>query len=87
MNYRKVVIDGYILGIGETMANGNISAEEYARLTDVFSTMPEAPEGFSYMLREDETWELIKKEAEPADPDLEDSEILEILLGERGDGE
>lgn len=85
MNYRKVVINGYILGIGETMADGNIGSEEYARLTDIFSTMPEAPEGFSYILREDEAWELVEREPEPTDPDLDDSEALSLLLG--GDGE
>lgn len=81
MNYRKVVIDGYILGLGETMADGNISAEEYARLTNVFSTMPEAPEGYYYMLREDETWALIEKEPEPTDPDLTEAEAFNIIFG------
>lgn len=81
MNYRKVVIDGQILGIGETTAEGNISAEEYARLTEVFSTMPEAPDGFRYILREDETWELIEKTPEPTDPELDSDEALAILLG------
>lgn len=81
MNYRKVVINGYILGIGETMAEGNISAEEYARLTNVFSTMPEAPVGFSYILREDETWELVEREPEPTDPDIDDAEAFAIIFG------
>lgn len=81
MNYRKVVINGYIVGIGETLADANIGAEDYARLTAVFSTMPEAPDGYYYMLREDETWELIEKEPEPIDPELTDSEALSILLG------
>ena len=85
MNYRKVVIDGYIIGVGETMAEGNITSDEYSRLTEIFSTMPEAPEGYYYMLREDETWELIEKKPEPTDPEIDDSEALEILLG--GDAE
>lgn len=80
MNYRKVVINGYIVGIGETLADANIGAEEYTRLTSVFSAMPEAPDGYYYMLREDETWELIEKEPEPSE-EIDDSEALSILLG------
>ena len=85
MNYRKVVIDGYIIGVGEAAAEGNITSDEYSRLTEIFLTMPEAPEGYYYMLRENETWELIEKEPEPTDPEIDDSEAISILLG--GDAE
>lgn len=85
MNYRKVVIDGYIIGVGETAAEGNITSDEYSRLTEIFLAMPEAPEGYYYMLRENETWELIEKEPEPKDPEIDDSEAISILLG--GDAE
>lgn len=81
MMYRKVVYDGYILGVGQTTTAGNIDEAEYTRLTGIFSAMPEAPDGFNYMLREDETWELVKKDPEPEFPDIDDSEALEIILG------
>lgn len=84
MNYRKVVVDNHIMGVGETMAEGNISSDEYSRLSAIFSTMPEAPEGYYYMLLLDETWELVEKEPEPEEPELDEAEALEILLG--GDG-
>ena len=67
MNYRKVVIDGYIIGVGETSAEGNITSDEYNRLTEIFLAMPEAPEGYYYMLRENETWELIEYETKYVD--------------------
>lgn len=67
MNYRKVVIDGYIIGVGETAAEGNITSDEYNRLTEIFLAMPEAPEGYYYMLRENETWELIEYETKYVD--------------------
>ena len=82
MNYKKVVIDGHILGIGETPGNGNISGAEYARLTSVLKNKPEAPEGFYYLLRDnDETWELLPIDPPDPDPELDDSEALDILLG------
>lgn len=81
MMYKKIVKDGYILGVGEVSRGGNIDANEYARLTEVINDAPEAPDGFYYMLREDETWELIEKEPEPTDPDLDDAELVNILLG------
>lgn len=81
MNYRKAVINGYIYGVGETTAEGNITAEQYNRLSEMFESTPEAPEGFYYLLREDETWELVKKDPEPEFPDIDDSEALEIILG------
>ena len=81
MNYRKVVVDNHIMGVGETMAEGNISSDEYSRLSAIFSTMPEAPEGYYYMLLLDETWELVEKEPEPEEPELDEAEALEILLG------
>lgn len=81
MMYKKVVKDGYILGVGKVTAGGNIDEKEYNHLTDIFHSVPETPDGFQYCLRVDETWELVKKDPEPEYPDLDDSETLAILLG------
>ena len=81
--YKKIIIDGYILGLCEVSQGGNITEEEYNRLTNVFMSKPEAPEGYYYMLLEDETWELIKKqpEPEPGEEEITDAEAVSILLG------
>lgn len=61
MRYKKVVYDGYILGVGETAGEGNIDEAEYNRLSEVISAMPTAPDGYYYALRnQDEEWELIQ---------------------------
>lgn len=80
MMYKKVIINGYIIGVGEVFSGGNIDEEEYTRLTEVFLSMPTAPEGYHYMLKADETWELIKN-SDPYDEEIDDSEAVEILLG------
>ena len=80
-NYKKITVNGFILGVCIISGLGNIDEAEYNRLTEILSDAPEAPDGFYYKLREDETWELIEKEPEPTDPDLDDAELLSILLG------
>ena len=85
MMYKKVVFDGYIIGVGEVENNGNIDEAEYNRLTEILNEMPTAPEGYYYSLRAaDEEWELIKK-PNPMDDDIDESEAFGIIFG--GDSE
>lgn len=79
--YKKILLNGYIMGVCIVSQGGNISEEEYERLTGVLSAMPAAPEGFYYMLREDEVWELVKKEDAPTDPEIDDAEAFGIIFG------
>lgn len=62
MKYKKVVMDGQILGVGIVKRNGNITKEEYDRLSEIIHNRPEAPEGYYYVLLVDETWQLNKRE-------------------------
>lgn len=81
--YYKIIDSGHIDGIG-TSGNDectSITEEEYTQLCAVFADRPTAPTGYVYLLKTDLTWEL--KEVE--EPDLDDSEALNILLG--GDAE
>lgn len=83
MNYKKIISDGYILGIGQTEAEGNITEAEYTALLEVFAAKPEAPEGKVYLLRTDLSWELVETEdEEPTDPEVSADEALSIITGE-----
>lgn len=53
--YKKYVKNGYIIGLG---AGKEISREEYERILAVIENRPEAPDGYSYALKENLEWEL-----------------------------
>lgn len=58
-----------------------ITAERYAEIRAILDEMPEAPEGYFFVLTEELVWEL----QETPDPDEDEepdlAELLEILLG------
>ena len=58
MEYKIVKKDGNILGVGEVPHGGNISKEEYDKVTKIINQMPKAPDGFYYRLKENLEWEL-----------------------------
>lgn len=62
MEYKIVIWNGYILGVGKVPCGGNINKETYDRITDMINNMPTAPEGFCYKLKENLEWELVKLE-------------------------
>lgn len=79
--YKKVVVDGYILGLGIIENGGNIDEKEYNRLSAIFSSMPISPVGYYYALRDsDEEWELIKM-PDPMNDDIDDAEAFDIIFG------
>lgn len=87
MRYSKIVIDGYIAGLGtqECCSNidGDITEAEYNSIMAVIQNRPQA-DGKGYRLKTDLTWE--EYDLPPA-PELSDEdeisndEALEILLG------
>nr|DAG53067.1 MAG TPA: hypothetical protein [Caudoviricetes sp.] len=87
MRYSKIVIDGYIAGLGthECCSNmdGDITEAEYNSIMSVIQNRPQA-DGKGYRLKTDLTWEEydLPPEPEPSDEDeLSDAEALNILLG------
>lgn len=52
MAYKKVIIDGYILGIGTVEGQGNITEEEYKNLQNILHNKP-SKEGYRYRLNAD----------------------------------
>ena len=74
------VEDGYVTGFGS--AGDNCTEEEYAALQDAMKRLPAPESGYEYKLRFlDLQWE---KVATP-EPDLDEAEALDILLGGRDD--
>lgn len=87
MRYSKIVIDGYIVGLGaqECCSNidGDITEAEYNSIMSVIQNRPQA-DGKGYRLKTDLTWEEydLPPEPEPSDGDeLSDAEALNILMG------
>ncbi len=83
IEFYKVLDEQFISGFG---TNGNesvteISKSEYEQLRTLFAERPTAPSGYAYLLQDDPLeWVLVELPPEP-DPDIDDAEALEILLG------
>lgn len=86
----KMLKDNYIVSVGKlqgTITSQNtveITEEEKSTLVGLFNSKPVSPEGWDYKLRNsDLVWELVELPPDP-DPEVDDAEALDILLG--GDG-
>lgn len=82
IEFYKVVEDGYVDGFGTNGPDNvpEITETEYNNLAEMFASRPSAPEGYAYLLQDDPLeWVLV--ELPPDDPDIDDAEALEILLG------
>lgn len=87
MRYFKLIMDGYVIGIGTGLDGDEITEQEHMEIYAVIEARPEPPEGFYYQLKSDLTWEpyAISQTPEVEEPapentitDLE-SEIDEIV--------
>lgn len=80
--FYKVVKDNIIDGFG---TNGPdtvtaITEEEYAALTAMFVSRPTPPSGYAYVMQDEpREWALVELPSD--DPELDDAEALEIILG------
>ncbi len=81
MRYYKQIDNGYIASIG--MGNGfeEIAPEEYNEILAVIHDKPSATETTDYRLRENLTWEAYPVDPPDPDPEINDEELLEILMG------
>lgn len=82
--YKKVVIDGYILGVGTVVSGGNVNQREYGEITEKLLSMPTAPDGYTAKLRDDTLeWEIIETPPAPEpEASIEDkAEAYDILMG------
>ena len=81
MRYFKVVQDGYILMIGEGTGGTEITETEYTEILALIQERPTETSEIGYRLKTDLTWESYEKEPPDPDPEMDDSEALDILLG------
>ena len=80
--YFKIIEDGYIVAVmtgkaGET----EITKEEYDEILSLIRTAPKAATGYRYRLKADLTWELAELPPEDVDPDLSETEAMDIIMG------
>lgn len=81
MRFYKQLSAGYILALGSGLGGEEITESEYNETLSVIHTKPAATETTDYRLREDLTWEAYEVEPPAPDPDIDEAEALDILLG------
>lgn len=80
---KKIVNNGYIIGLSE-ITGEDISAAEKESILTAIESRPTPQSGYSYRLKTDLTWEEydLPPEPEPSDEDeISTDEALNILLG------
>lgn len=84
MRYYKITNNGYISAIGTGAEGTEITESEYDEIMTAIKNKPHATATTDYLLKEDLTWEMFEREPspEPEDDDLDDTEALNIILGE-----
>lgn len=58
MRYYKMIIDGYLIAVGNGSGGEEITEAEYNNLLEVIRNKPSAESGYDYRLKADLTWEL-----------------------------
>lgn len=82
MQFYKQIVDGYITLIGTNgSADAEITESEYNEILAVIHDKPKATETTDYRLREDLTWEAYPIDPPDPDPEIDETELLEILMG------
>lgn len=81
MRFYKQIDNGYILAIGTGSGFEEITEEEYNTILSIVHNKPPRTDTTDYRLREDLTWEEYPVDPPDPDPDIDDAELLEILMG------
>lgn len=81
--YYKLIDAGYIISVGQTQkpTENDISESEYNEIMTVIRNKPADTDTVGYRLREDLTWEEYPVDPPDPDPEIDDAELLEILMG------
>lgn len=81
MRFFKSVNDGYIQTIGMGECGVEISEDEYHAISAAIENRPHTAELTALRLREDLTWEEYPIDPPDPDPEINDAELLDILMG------
>lgn len=77
----EVIDNGYILAIGTGNGHIEIDEERYNTILSVIRSKPPRTETTDYRLTLVLTWEPYPIDPPDPDPELDDSELLDILMG------
>lgn len=80
MEYKKIELDGYVLGVARVKTGGNITRAEYDELTKVFQNRPIPRDGYGNRLKADITWEQYELPEPESDPELSAEQALAELM-------
>ena len=81
MRFYKIVNDEYITAIGTGSLGTEITETEYNEIVELIQTKPPHTETTDYRMKTDLTWEEFELPVPDPDPEIDDSELAEILLG------
>ena len=73
----KIILNGYLVCIGEGMSGIEISDDEYSTLYALMRDKPEAPEGYEYRINEQNEYKLVEVEPLP-EPEPDDSDYAAV---------
>lgn len=81
MKYFRNIQDNYIAALSTGSGGEEITQEEYEHVLSLARSCPKADTGYQYRLKTDLTWELVEMPPEDTDPEISESEALDIILG------
>ena len=81
MRYYKLIDASFIRAIGTGNGGTEITEDEYNTILAAIHSKPAATETTDYRLREDLTWEAYEIEPPDPDPEIDEAELLNILMG------
>lgn len=84
MKYYMNTDGNYIVSVATINGNGdgNITESEYIQILSTLQNIPQETDTIGHHLTTSLEWEQYEKEPEPEDDDIDDSEALNIILGE-----
>ena len=81
MRCYKQIDTGHIQSVGTGLGGEEITEAEYNEILAVIRAKPADTDTTGYRLKTDLTWEEYPIEPPDPDPEIEDAELLDILMG------
>lgn len=81
MRYFKIIDNGYVTAVGTGAGGTEITQAEYEQILAVIHNKPSAQGTTDYRLKTNLIWESYAIDPPDPDPELDDADALNILLG------